>query len=96
LNFGTGIGVIGRDVSGSEALRRHASFRADIANGNFRAVANTLNTANIGVTVPAGAICSRRDFDRLCNGSDQIQMREKGGFHKAHSQKSIEPIRPDW
>ena len=54
LNFGTGIGVVGRDVTGSEALRRHSSFRADIANGNFRNVANTLNTANIGVTVPAG------------------------------------------
>jgi len=54
LNFGAGIGVVGRDVTGSEALRRHASFRADIANGNFRAVANTLNTTNIGVTVPAG------------------------------------------
>ncbi len=54
LNFGTGIGVVGRDVTGSEALRRHTSFRADLANGNFRAVANTLNTANIGVAIPAG------------------------------------------
>jgi hypothetical protein len=54
LNFGAGIGVVGQSVSGSEALRRHTSFRADIANGNFRAVANTLNTANIGVTIPAG------------------------------------------
>jgi hypothetical protein len=54
LNFGAGIGVVGRDVTGSEALRRHTSFRADIANGNFRNVANTLNTANIGVTIPAG------------------------------------------
>src|SRR5678816_2492959 len=54
LNFGAGIGVVGRDVTGSEALRRHASFRADIANGNFRNVANTLNTANIGVAIPAG------------------------------------------
>jgi hypothetical protein len=54
LNFGAGIGVVGRDVTGSEALRRHSSFRADIANGNFRSVANTLNTTNIGVTVPAG------------------------------------------
>src|SRR5205814_622418 len=54
LNLGTGIGVVGRDVTGSEALRRHASFRTDIATGNFRAVANTLNTTNIGVTIPAG------------------------------------------
>jgi hypothetical protein len=54
LNFGAGIGVVGQAVTGSEALRRHASFRADIANGNFRAVANTLNTANIGVAIPAG------------------------------------------
>src|SRR6516165_286642 len=54
LNFGAGIGVVGRDVTGSEALRRHTSFRTDLANGNFRNVANTLNTANIGVTIPAG------------------------------------------
>ncbi|HEY2384376.1 MAG TPA: carboxypeptidase-like regulatory domain-containing protein [Terriglobia bacterium] len=54
LNLGTGIGVVGRDVTGSEALRRHSSFRANIANGNFDAVANTLNTTNIGVNVPAG------------------------------------------
>jgi hypothetical protein len=54
LNFGAGIGVVGRDVTGSEALRRSTLFRADIANGNFRAVANTLNTANIGVAIPAG------------------------------------------
>jgi hypothetical protein len=54
LNFGAGIGVVGKDVTGSEALRRNTSFRADIANGNFRNVAATLNTANIGVAIPAG------------------------------------------
>jgi hypothetical protein len=54
LNFGSGIGVVGKDVTGSQALRLHPSFRADIANGNFRNVANTLNTTNIGVSIPAG------------------------------------------
>jgi hypothetical protein len=54
LNLGGGIGVVGRDVTGSEALRRHATFRTNIANGDFRAVANSLNTTNIGVRVPAG------------------------------------------
>jgi hypothetical protein len=55
LNFGTGIGIVGQGgITGSEALRRHASFRANIANGNFSAVANTLNTTNIGVSIPAG------------------------------------------
>jgi len=55
LNFGPGIGVVGaNNITGSEALRRHASFRENLANGDFRAVANTLNTANIGVTIPAG------------------------------------------
>src|SRR6185503_15179911 len=52
LNFGSGIGVVGRDVSGSEALRRHASFRTDLANGNFVAVARTLSTTNIGTVQP--------------------------------------------
>jgi hypothetical protein len=54
LNLGTGIGVVGRDVTGSEALRRHATFRGNIANGDFRAVANSLNTTNVGVSIPAG------------------------------------------
>jgi hypothetical protein len=54
LNIGSG--VIGTAISGSEALRRHASFRTDIANGNFVAVARTLNTTNIGTVQPAGQL----------------------------------------
>jgi len=54
LNFGTGIGVVGTNVTGSEALRRSTTFRGPLANGDFRAVANTLNTTNTGVNVPAG------------------------------------------
>jgi len=54
LNLGAGIGVVGRDVTGSEALRRHASFRTLIANGDFAAVARLLNTTNIGTVQPAG------------------------------------------
>src|SRR5262249_1054669 len=38
----------------SEALRRSSAFQSNLANGDFRAVANTLNTTNIGVTIPAG------------------------------------------
>jgi Carboxypeptidase regulatory-like domain len=52
LNFGSGIGVVGVDVSGSEALRKHASFRTDIANGNYVVVARTLSTTNIGTVQP--------------------------------------------
>jgi len=54
LNFGAGIGVVGTAVTGSEALRRSSTFRTPLANGDFRAIANTLNTTNIGVNVPAG------------------------------------------
>jgi hypothetical protein len=54
LNFGTGIGIVGTNVTGSEALRRHTTFRTNLANGDFRAVADSLNTVNIGVNVPAG------------------------------------------
>jgi hypothetical protein len=56
LNLGTGIGIVGRDVTGSEALRRHASFRTNIANADFVAVARLLNTTNIGAPQPAGEI----------------------------------------
>lgn len=49
LNLGSG--VVGT-ISGSEALRRHASFRTDIANGDFVAVARLLSRTNIGTVQP--------------------------------------------
>jgi len=57
LNFGTATAplIVGTQITGSEALRRNATFRTNLANGDFRAVANSLNTTNIGVNVPAGA-----------------------------------------
>jgi hypothetical protein len=54
LNIGSG--VVGTAISGSEALRRHASFRTPIANGDYLAVARLLNTTNIGTVQPAGQI----------------------------------------
>src|SRR5204862_7349082 len=54
LNLGSG--VVGTAISGSEALRRNASFRTLIANGDFAAVARLLNTTNIGTVQPAGQI----------------------------------------
>jgi hypothetical protein len=54
LNIGSG--VVGTAVSGSEALRRHQSFRTLIANGDYAAVARLLNTTNIGTVQPAGQI----------------------------------------
>jgi hypothetical protein len=54
LNIGSG--VVGVAVSGSEALRRHASFRTLIANGDFVAVARLLNTTNIGTVQPQGQV----------------------------------------
>jgi hypothetical protein len=54
LNIGSG--VVGVDVTGSEALRRHPSFRTNIANGDFVAVARLLNTTNIGTVQPRGEI----------------------------------------
>ena len=56
LNFGTTAAplIVGQNITGSEALRRNATFRTNLANGDFRAVANSLNTTNIGVTIPTG------------------------------------------
>src|SRR5262249_40356758 len=41
LNLGSG--VVGQTITGSEALRRNASFRTNIANGDFVAVARLLS-----------------------------------------------------
>jgi hypothetical protein len=54
LNLGSG--VVGTDLSGSEALRRSASFRTFIANGDFASVARALNTTNVGTVQPRGQV----------------------------------------
>ena len=56
LNMGAGIGIVGVNVTGSEALRRHASTRTAIANGDFATVATFLNTTNTGTVQPRGQI----------------------------------------
>jgi hypothetical protein len=54
LNLGSGI--VGTAISGSESLRRNATFRTLLANGDFAGVARLLNTTNIGTTQPAGQV----------------------------------------
>src|SRR5438876_8853358 len=54
LNLGSG--VVGTDLSGSEALRRNSSFRNSIANGDFASVARMLNTTNVGTVQPRGQV----------------------------------------
>src|SRR5438093_4015152 len=54
LNLGSG--VVGTDLSGSEALRRNSSFRSFIANGDFASVARALNTTNVGTVQPRGQV----------------------------------------
>ena len=80
LNFGAGIGVVGQNgVTGSEALRRHASFRTDIANGNFQS---------------CGKHAEHREYRRHCpRGSDHcgrnaaVQRIVPGEFH--HGQSAV-------
>jgi hypothetical protein len=105
LNFGAGIGVVGRDVTGSEALRRHATFRSDIANGNFRAVANTLNTANIGVTIPAGQTIAGATLrssglfpENFITANPQfgvMEMRDNSDSSNYHSMQTQLTMRPN-
>src|SRR5207247_6776835 len=50
LNLGSG--VVGTDLSGSEALRRNSSFRNSIATGAFASVAATLQTTHVRTVQP--------------------------------------------
>jgi hypothetical protein len=54
LNLGTAAAplVVGQNVTGSEALRRNATFYTNIANGNFVAVARELSRTNLGTVQP--------------------------------------------
>src|SRR5262249_42007765 len=56
LNMGAGIGVVGVDVTGSEALRRLSVTQSLIANGDFVGVAQFLNTTNLGTVQQRGQI----------------------------------------
>ena len=54
--FGGGTAVVnGSTLTGAGALRQSTTTRQFLANGAFGALMNTLNTTNVGVTVPAGA-----------------------------------------
>jgi Carboxypeptidase regulatory-like domain len=104
LNFGAGIGVVGTNVTGSEALRRNTQFRADIANGNFRNVANTLNTANIGVAIPAGQTLAGRTLassglftENFITANPQfgaLEMRDNSDSSNYHSLQTQLTMRP--
>ncbi|HZI50275.1 MAG TPA: hypothetical protein VFE29_00505, partial [Terriglobia bacterium] len=106
LNFGAGIGVVGTNVTGSEALRRHTTFRGNIANGDFRAVANSLNTTNIGVNVPVGqtiagaTLASSGLFpDNFITANPQfaaMEMRnnsDQSTYHSLQTQVTMRPLR---
>jgi hypothetical protein len=54
LNLGNG--VVGEDLTGSEALRRSNAFRGNIANGNFTGVANTLNQSTVATGETGGLV----------------------------------------
>ena len=83
---GTGYGAIGTVVGGvlqhgSAHLRRNSTFTANLANGNFDAVASTLNTISTGVTglepLPTGLTgvsgrVLRNGCDRLAAGLTNI------------------------
>jgi hypothetical protein len=106
LNFGTGIGVVGTAVTGSEAMRRHTTFRTNLANGDFRAVANSLNTANIGVNIPAGATIAGATMrssglfpENFITANPQfgaMEMRNNSDtstYHSLQTQVTLRPIR---
>ena len=106
LNFGPGIGVVGTAVTGSEALRRHTTFRGNLANGDFRAVANSLNTTNIGVNVPVGqtiagaTLASSGLFpDNFITANPQfaaMEMRnnsDQSTYHSLQTQVTMRPLR---
>jgi hypothetical protein len=105
LNFGAGIGVVGQNgLTGSEAMRRNGLFQTDLANGNFRNVANTLNTANIGVTIPAGQTIAGATLrssglfpENFISANPQfgvLEMRDNSDSSNYHSMQTQLTMRP--
>jgi hypothetical protein len=102
LNLGNG--VVGKDISGSQALRLSTLFRADVANGNFRSVANTLNTTNVGVSVPAGITTAGRTLassglfpENFITANPQfstMEMRNNSDNSTYHSMETQLTMRP--
>ena len=106
LNLGTPQAtlVVGTNVTGSEALRRHASFRTDIANGNFVGVARLLSTTNIGTVQPpltnAGLLRSSGLFppnfivtNPQFNTIDYRTNSDSSNYHSLQTQVTLRPTR---
>jgi hypothetical protein len=97
-----GSGRVGVAVSGSEALRRHASFRTNIANGDFVAVARFLNSTNIGTVQPpltnGGLLRSSGSFpENFIVANPQystISYRTNSESSKYHSLQTQVTLRP--
>jgi Carboxypeptidase regulatory-like domain/TonB-dependent Receptor Plug Domain len=106
LNFGTNAAplIVGQNVTGSEALRRNTAFQSNLANGDFRAVANTLNTTNIGVTIPPGQTLAGRTLassglfpDNFIVANPQfstMEMRNNSDNSTYHSMETQLTMRP--
>jgi hypothetical protein len=100
LNIGSG--VVGPDVSGSEALRRHPATRTAIAAGNFVSVAQWLNTTNTGTMQPpltsGGLLRSSGLFpENFIVANPQfgpVQIRRNMDNSKYHSLQSQLTLRP--
>jgi len=106
LNFGTAAAplIVGQGISGSEAMRRNSAFQTNLANGDFRAVANTLNSTNIGVAIPAGQTISGATLassglfpDNFIVANPQfatMEMRNNSDNSTYHSLESQVTMRP--
>jgi hypothetical protein len=101
LNIGSG--VVGTAVSGSEALRQHASTRTNIANGNFAAVAEFLNTTNAGTVQPpltnGGLLRSSGSFpENFIAANPQfsqviVTTADNSIYHSLQTQMTLRPTR---
>jgi hypothetical protein len=101
LNIGSG--VVGTTVTGSEALRQHASTRTNIANGNFVAVAEFLNTTNAGTSQPpltnGGLLRSSGQFpENFIVANPQfsqviISTSDNSTYHSLQTQMTLRPTR---
>jgi hypothetical protein len=102
LNIGSG--VVGTAITGSEALRRHASFRTIIANGDFAAVARLLNSTNIGTVQPpltnGGLLRSSGLFpENFIAANPQFSTisyrtnSESSNYHSLQTQVTLRPTR---
>ncbi|HEY2383738.1 MAG TPA: TonB-dependent receptor [Terriglobia bacterium] len=99
---GAGFGPVGTTLNGvvqrgSDELRGNTTFRTNIANGNFAAVASSINTSLLNASAGAGGLLGPEPANFITNNPQflNVNLQSNPGssiYHSLQTQMTLRPV----